>query len=291
MDLTADDFVDATSELPAAGDAEATSLNIHTSDIFRIISLPTEIRLQIFRFALPYSQVIEFSQRTLQRHYRHGRQIPCLDPLPGNLSNAINLFSTCRQFEIEGKGILYGENVFRFIFTREYITSRGSTFELMQPEALRQIRKCELVIGDSLYEAEVYQRIQKWMRFVAFKLSGTRRLLELHIDLRTGDFEKARWSEYFKPWADGPVARTYQHCLEPLAFLGRVDKVHITGHVDEGFAKALAEVMRKDPKEATLARRLYLCGSGNSSDQTAGGSLISSEAVGNKRFFDPDWVW
>ncbi|OCK91299.1 uncharacterized protein K441DRAFT_664944 [Cenococcum geophilum 1.58] len=289
MGLTADHFMDAMSDLPTADDPEASSLNNHTSDVFPIFSLPTEIRLQIFRFALPYAQVIEFSQRTLQRH--PGRPGFYLAPLPENISNAINLIGTCRQFEVEAKGILYGENVFRFVFTREHVASRGSTFELMPTEAVRQVRKCELVIGDSLYEEEVYRRIQKWMRFVACRLAGVHRLLELHIDLRTGEFEKTRWSEYFKPWADGQVARIYQYCLEPLAFLTRVGKVRITGHVDEGFAKALTEVMMKGPKEATLVGRSHSSGSRIGSDNVTRSSVINPVTADKRRFFDPDWIW
>ena len=199
--------------------------------------------------------------------------------------------SSANEFEVEAKEILYGENVFRFMFTREHIASRGSTFDLTPTEAARQVRKCELVIGDSLYEAEVYRRIQKWMQFVACRLAGVHRLLELHIDLRTGEFEKARWSEYFKLWVDGQVARIYQYCLEPLALLTRVSKVRITGHVDEGFAKALTEVMMKDPKKAALVRRLYSSGSKIGSDNVTGTSVISPVTADKRRFFDPDWIW
>lgn len=271
----------------------------------QFFDLPTELRMKVFRYLLPHGQTIEIGPQTIRAYYSpmgspHCRLRLRLTQRPPELQNARNILSTCRRFRDEASDVLYGENVFRFELSRDRMgtVGLGNNLRWVPAAVLRRIWKCHIVVREELHRPHTFRRVRGWLKSAVDRLGDAHALRELHIDVQTGDFvletpiflsvQNLR-RQTFEPWTKAEVAKGYQFVLEPLAQLRGINNVQITGHVDEGLAKTVGEVMGKEIGWNRLVRRSYKQHKVLKKKKHA--ARRTSMLVSTKKFWQPELDW
>ncbi|OCK80857.1 hypothetical protein K432DRAFT_352207 [Lepidopterella palustris CBS 459.81] len=269
--------------------------------------LPTELRLKIYRHLLPHGQTIEISPRTIRPYYTpmgspQSRIQHRLIQRPPDLQHARNVLGTCRRFRDEAADVLYGENVFRFVLSRDALGYKtvGNSFLWLPTSVLRLIWKCEVVIREELHRPEIYRRVRRWLAHTVARLGEGHALRELRVSIQNGDFVQTAPRMFsiqnlrlqaFEPWEgeEEERAKGFQFVVEPLAGLRGVRKVSITGHVEEGLAKAVGEVMGMKVGWGGIGKREYACR--NVLRKKRHAIKKTRMMVSTKRFWQPELDW
>lgn len=272
---------------------------------FRFFDLPTELRMKVYRYLLPHGQTIEIGPQTIQAYYSPMGSPRCrlrlrLKKRPPELQNARNILSTCRRFRDEASDVLYGENVFWFELSQNGMGTAGlgNNLRWVPAAVLRRIWKCHIEVREELHRPHTFRRVRGWLRSAVDRLGDAHALRQLTVHVQTGDFvledptflsiQNLRF-QTFKPWAKAEVAKGYQFVLEPLARLRGISDVRITGHVDEGLAKTVGEVMGKEIGWDRLVRRSYKQHKVLKKKKHA--ARRTSMLVSTKKFWQPELDW
>jgi hypothetical protein len=210
------------------------------------LSLPTELRLQIYRLTLPHCTRIKF--RTSGHSWpRDGRD----DSPPTTLRVSTGLFRVNRIVSEESKDVFYGENEFEFRI--DGYESRPVAEQIFGPlgrynrlSLLRRLRRIKLYIQLSSAKSSITlrhrTRIQKFV--AAFgEMEGEQcaalEHLKVEFDPFVSDVRGCRFLGYHRM----PELR-WQYPLEELTKLPVVSKVEIEG-VDDWFAQCLEKAITR----------------------------------------------
>ncbi|KAF2804156.1 uncharacterized protein BDZ99DRAFT_153677 [Mytilinidion resinicola] len=272
---------------------------------FRIFDLPTELRLKIFRYVLPHHCVIEIGPRTLKPYLARSPRTPScmirmrLTQLPTDLNASRNILAVCKSFRAEAGDILYGENTFRFVVSRDMLGANNieNPFTWVPDGVLSQMRKCEILISEVLERPAVYRRVRRWLERMVQRMGEDYALQRLKVELLKGRL--VPWGhafnmrggtvQRFRPSARVEGSNGYQFVLEPLARLREVRDVRIQGHVDEGFKGMIQEVMGMERTWDGLNARVYP--EKVVLRKKKAGVKKTYQKMSTKKFWQPEYDW
>ncbi|KAF2499028.1 hypothetical protein BU16DRAFT_523630 [Lophium mytilinum] len=272
---------------------------------FRIFDLPTELRLKILRYVLPHHRVIEVGPRTIKPYFARSAGTPScvirlrLTQLPSDLNTSRNILAVCKSFRAEAGDILYGENTFRFVVSRDMLGANNieNPFAWVPDGVLAQMRKCEILISEVLERPAVYRRVRRWLERLVQRMGEGYALQRLKVELLKGRlvpwrhaFNMQGWAvQRFRPSARVEGSNGFQFVLEPLARLREVREVRIQGHVDEGFKAMMEEVMGVERTWDGLTARVYP--EKVVLRKKKAGVKKTYQMMSTKKFWQPEFDW
>jgi hypothetical protein len=283
------------------------------------LSLPAEVRLEIYRYLIPHDRFITFRPSHVLRS--NGYAVPPaynakLDdnpspmynmlPVPRKLSVSTNLFLVNRQIFQEASDILYHENTFRFVITHAparihgcclrveaYEPNLAREFPMLQPSVAGRIRRMDLYVAGDLETRLTNRNLNKWLTKVASNLTEEGNQLEyLKVTLLNSKFDRSAYSgrnsgvQIADADRKNPI-RKGQYVLEPLVELRQTKNVVIEGEFLDCFPSKLARVM--ESRDITLPIVEY-------EDKIVwkrrhGQKKKSKSTIPGKEWFEPAYDW
>jgi hypothetical protein len=283
------------------------------------LSLPAEIRLQIYHSLIPHHCIISFTPSHVTTS--DGYAIPPAynarlqnDPSPiyysdtglTDLSISTNLFLVNRQISQEVVDILYHQNTFRFVIShaparvhgcrlriQHYVPNSARQFPMLKPLVARHMKSMHLYVSGDIQDRRINQNIAKWLIHIASNLTEARNQLEhlriTLVDSKYGayDYIRRRTSAQIEGAQRTKPIQKGQYVLEPLVKLRGLKNVVIQGEFRDGFATKLARLMESQDvplpmveyQDKIVWRRRY------------GQKKRSKLVLPEKEWFEPVYDW
>ncbi|KAF2085535.1 hypothetical protein K490DRAFT_67690 [Saccharata proteae CBS 121410] len=231
----------------------------------RFLSLPLEVRLQIYDYLLFRDRDIYFEPGTAKAPA--GNIIASYHRSPGQFDLGktwLDIMLVSKSVHNETADVLYGANRFHFVMTSVWVDSPVkqnqfpvNTFSFMEKTVVPRLRKCSIEILADTATAVPYHRVQSWLQDAVNTFGDANQLRELEITLLSGHFESTSILPLSWPGTNSwqlkfvlrptDAAQHYQFVLEPLHCL-HVETISISGHVSGWFREQLEGRIRQKTK-------------------------------------------